>query len=136
MKNNSQTNQNASYGAIILRIVKKHEKPRVFICSPFAGETYTNTIRARRFCTFAVEMGYTPFAPHLLFTQFLNENDPDQREQGILMGMQFLPNCQEIWVFGDNITCGMSMEIALAEELGVTIRYFTNQCKEVPEHAR
>ena len=121
MKYNSQTSQNASYGAIILHAMKKHERLRVFICSPFAGETYTNTIRARRFCTFAVDKGYTPFAPHLLFPQFLNENDPDQREQGILMGLQFLPDCQEIWVFGDGISYGMSMEIALAGELGVTI---------------
>ena len=75
--------------------IEKEEKalrafrPIVYICSPYAGDIETNTAAARRYCRFAVEAGYIPIAPHLLFPQFLNDADPnaariiDAAERGI-----------------------------------------------------
>ena len=39
--------------------------------------------------------------------------------------------CQEVWVFGENISAGMSQEIDQAERHNMTIRYFSSQCTEV-----
>ena len=52
-------------------------RPIVYICSPYAGDVQANTEAARRYSRFAVETGYIPIAPHLLFPQFLNDADPD-----------------------------------------------------------
>ena len=49
-------------------------RPIVYICSPYAGDVATNVENARRYSRFAVDMGYIPIAPHLLFPQFLNED--------------------------------------------------------------
>lgn len=105
--------------------------PKVYICSPFSGDTKTNVANARRYCTFAVRLGYIPFAAHLFFPQFMPDGDPQQRELGLFMGMVYLDGCKECWVFGDTVSLGMATEIDRAKRRGITIRYFTDDLKEV-----
>lgn len=59
-------------------------RPIVYVCSPFSGDVAVNTVNARKFSRFAVEQGYIPIAPHLLFPQFLNDNDLTERWDCIL----------------------------------------------------
>lgn len=106
-------------------------KPLVFVCSPFAGDTQRNIERARGYCRFAVSENCIPIAPHLLFPQFMEEDDPAQRSLGIFYGLVLMGKCQEVWVFGRNITRGMAVEIAKAKERGLPIRYFNSRCMEV-----
>lgn len=47
------------------------------------------------------------------------------------MGYILMTKCAEVWVFGDTISKGMSMEIDSAERRGMCIRYFTKDCEEV-----
>ena len=90
---------------------------KVFICSPYRGDVEGNTKKARKYCKLAVEHGYIPFAPHLFFTQFLNDDMPDERTAGIKMGIEMLLSCDEVWVFGEE-TEGMKKEIQFAVEHG------------------
>lgn len=106
-------------------------KPCVFICSPYAGDIQRNTENTQRYMKIAVEKGAIPFAPHLLYPQVLDENDPNHRELGIFFGMVWLGKCDEVWVFGETISSGMAREIAKAERRRMTIRYFNNDCEEV-----
>lgn len=55
-----------------------------------------------------------PLAPHTIFTQYLNDAVPEQREQGLRMGHELLERCDELWVMGDTISRGMKDEIGLA----------------------
>lgn len=50
-------------------------RPVVYICSPLAGDMVKNQENARTYCRFAVEAGCVPIAPHIYFTQFMNDND-------------------------------------------------------------
>lgn len=61
-------------------------RPMVYVCSPYAGDINRNTVNARRFSRFVVDEGFLPVTPHLLFTQFLNDANPDDREIGMYMG--------------------------------------------------
>jgi hypothetical protein len=106
-------------------------RPLVFISSPFAGDTRRNTKRARGFCRFAVSKNCIPVAPHLLFPQFMEEDDPAQRDLGIFFGMVLMSKCQEVWVFGRDITKGMAVEIEKAKRRGLPVRYFSDRCVEV-----
>ena len=106
-------------------------RPLVFISSPFAGDTRRNTKRARGFCRFAVSKNCIPVAPHLLFPQFMEEDDPAQRDLGIFFGMVLMSKCQEVWVFGRDITNGMAVEIEKAKRRGLPVRYFSDRCVEV-----
>ncbi len=106
-------------------------RPIVFICSPFAENVERNISRAQGYSRFAVSQNYIPFAPHLLFPQFMDDADTDQRKLGLFFGMVFLAKCHEMWVFGRNITKGMSVEIEKAKQKNITIRYFNERCEEV-----
>ena len=106
-------------------------KPIVFICSPFAGDIEGNTARARRYGRFAVTKDKIPVIPHLMYPQFLYEDDPVERQLGIQMGLALLLKCQELWVFGGRVSSGMTVEIEKAKELKIPIKYFTVDCKPV-----
>ena len=106
-------------------------RPVVFICSPYAGEIQKNKRRARKYCRFAVKQKCIPVAPHLLFPQFLDDNDPQERKLGLFMGCVLLTKCAELWVFGEHVTAGMALEIDKAERNLILVRYFTEEMEEM-----
>lgn len=105
-------------------------RPIVYICSPYAGDIETNVVADRRYSRFAVEKGYIPIAPHLLFPQFLNDSDPNERELGLFFGNAIMSKCSEIWVFGSKISNGMAAEIKRARWKNYRLRYFTEELEE------
>ena len=106
-------------------------RPIVYICSPFSGDRGKNTEAARRYSRFAVDKGYIPLAPHLLFPQFLNEDDPEERRLGLFFGNAIMSKCAEVWVFGSRISSGMKDEINRALRKNYRLRYFSEECQEV-----
>lgn len=98
------------------------EAQRAFICSKYAGDIEHNVRVAQALCRMAVEAGLAPFAPHLLYTQFLDDSDDIQRNLGISMGLRFMETCDVVWVYiGEGISQGMQMEIEHAARLGKRI---------------
>jgi len=124
-----------------LKAIKNKEReyfayrPIVYICSPYAGDIEKNVKAARSYSRFAVDAGYIPFAPHLLFTQFLDDSNPDDRKLGMFFGNAFMSKCAELWVFGELISEGMQAEIKRAKWKNIHIRYFTKNCEEVSKNA-
>ena len=120
-----------------LSIIEKEERalrafrPIVFICSPYAGEVEENILAARRYSRFAVDKGYIPIAPHLLFPQFLNDADPNERQLGLFFGDALMSKCSEVWVLGSRISAGMAAEIRRAKWKNYRLRYFNESCEEV-----
>ena len=110
---------------------KARFRPVVYVCSPFSGNTMRNAEDARRYCRFAVDSGFVPFAPHLLFPQFMNDDVSEERKQALFMGIVMLTKCAQLWVFGERISKGMAQEIRKAEARNMLIRYFTTNCEEV-----
>jgi len=106
-------------------------KPLVYICSPFAGDTEHNTIRARGYSRFAVSKNTIPIAPHLLFPQFMEDSDKGEREKALFMGLVLMSKCQEVWCFGSKISNGMAIELEKAKKRNMVIKYFNDQCEEV-----
>ena len=105
--------------------------PVVYICSPLSGDMESNQTRVRSYCRFAVDTGYIPLAPHIYFTQFMNDNDLKDRNLALFLDIVLLTKCAELWVFGKVISKGMNIEIEKAKRKGMPIRYFTGDCKEV-----
>ena len=106
-------------------------RPVVYICSPLSGDIESNQAKARTYCRFAVDSGYIPIAPHIYFPQFMNEHSPKERNLALFMDTVLLTKCAELWVFGDTISRGMSMEMEKARRKGQPIRHFTENCTEV-----
>ena len=105
-------------------------RPMVYVCSPFSGDVEKNVANARRYSRFAVERGYIPIAPHLLFPQFLNDKNPLERELGLHFGNALMSHCSEVWVFGETISAGMDAEIRRAKRKNYKLRYFSSELKE------
>ena len=105
-------------------------KPLVYICSPFAGDVEKNIINAKRYCRFAYKKNAIPLAPHLLYPQFLDDDNQNERKDGLFMGLVLLNKCHELWVFGSYISKGMRAEIDKAKRCKMVIRYFTDNMEE------
>ena len=120
-----------------LSIIEKEERmlrafrPIVYICSPFSGEVEKNIKAAQEYSRFAVDKGYIPIAPHLLFPQFLNDADPRERQLGLFFGNALMSKCSEVWVFGRYLSAAMEAEINRAKWKNYRLRYFTENCEEV-----
>lgn len=71
---------------------KARFRPVVYVCSPYSDDPVGNAELARRYCRFAVDAGFAPFAPHLFFPQFLDDDVPDERELGLFMAIIMPPN--------------------------------------------
>ena len=87
--------------------------------------------QARRYCRFAASKNTVPVASHLLYPQFLRDNDPRERELGLLFGLALLKSCREVWCFGTEKSKGMQQELEEAARLGKTIRYFSTEMEEI-----
>lgn len=109
----------------------KKFRPLVYICSPFSGDVRGNTEAAKKYSRFAVNAGYIPVTPHLLYPQFLDDNLKEERELGLLFGKVLLDKCDQIWVCGNTVSEGMKAEIERAERKRYIIRYFTSNMTEV-----
>lgn len=115
---------------------KKAEKkyvyrPIVYICSPYAGNIEKNVESARMYSRFAVDKGCLPIAPHLLFPQFIDDSNPDDRRLAFDLNYILLNKCSQLWVFGNQISTGMDIEIENAKRKHILIRYFNEKCEEV-----
>ena len=106
-------------------------RPLVYICSPYRGDTEKNTEKARKYSRFAVESKAIPMTPHLLYPQFMDDSNPEERYLAThVINYVVIGKCQEVWVFGEDISEGMGREIALAEKRRMKIRYFTETMEE------
>jgi len=105
---------------------KTKYRPLVYICSPFShGDVKENVRNARHYCRYAVEHHAIPFAPHLLFPQFMNDSNPAERSLAMLMNRIMLGKCDELWIFGSLISKGMKREIKWAKRKKINIRYIS-----------
>ena len=95
---------------------------KVYICSALRGDMENNIRLAKCYCEYAVrEHGVLPIAPHIYFTQFLDDGRKEEREFGLRAGLLLLSLCAELWYFGDAVTAGMAEELRRAAALGIRV---------------
>ena len=95
---------------------------KVYICSPLGGNIAVNLEKAKLYAKYALKCGTAPVVPHF-YALCLNDNEPKERELGVTAGLSLLWFCDELWVFGDEITRGMKSEIRFCENLKIPIKY-------------
>ena len=97
---------------------------KAYICAPIRGDVAENIKKAKLYTKFALECGAAPVVPHF-YAEILNDDDTKDRQTGLRAAISLMWQCDECWVFGDEITEGMKMETGFAEKLNITIRYFS-----------
>jgi hypothetical protein len=104
----------------------------IFVCSPYRpqhrdpsvakDQLAANVERVKLACRMLVKLGYLPLAPHLYFTEFLDDHEAKERAEGMALGLEWLAQSDELWVFGEEISGGMSTEISYAKQLGIPVK--------------
>lgn len=90
--------------------------------SPFAGGFGVDY--ARSCMEELLREGHTPFPSHLLYTQVLDDDLPEERDLGIEAGLQMYEVADLCVVFIDHgISPGMQRGIDRAKEKNVPIKY-------------
>lgn len=104
---------------------------KVFVCSPYHGDTKKNTEKAAFAAKILSESGHMPVAPHLYFPNFLDDNDQYERIRGIELGIEQMKECNLVWLLGTSITPGMEFELEVAKEIGIPIRMYDDNFKQI-----
>ncbi|MCM1488975.1 MAG: hypothetical protein NC203_11475 [Firmicutes bacterium] len=94
---------------------------KVYICAPLGGDVNGNLEKAKRYTKYALKCGAAPVTPHF-YALCLNDNVPQEREIGRAAGMSLLWFCDEVWIFGDEITDGMKAELDFCRSLNLKTR--------------
>lgn len=98
---------------------------KIYIISRYRAENEEelefNKKVARHFCREIIDEGNVPVAPHLYYTQFLDENNPDDRAAGLMMGISDLRESKEylLVIIDGVISEGMKGEIEEVARLGM-----------------
>ncbi len=93
----------------------------VYVCSPYLGDVDENLERAKRYSRYVLDKGFIPITPHLFLPQFMD--DKTERNLAIFIDLVLLSKCAEVWVFGEQISEGMEIEISYANRKGKIVRY-------------
>jgi len=95
---------------------------RVVLESPYAVDTVRHVDYARACLKDCLARGEAPIASHLLLTQVLDEQRPEQRGQGIAAGHLWIRVADAVVLYADlGLSAGMEQGIATADLFGVPV---------------
>jgi hypothetical protein len=94
----------------------------VILESPYAGDVEKHLNYARRCMLDCLLRNEAPFLSHLLYTQVLDDTDPDHRAAGIAAGQTWTSLAKKVVVYIDHgISRGMKIGIQTATQNGVPV---------------
>lgn len=91
-----------------------------------------NTKRATAFAKYAYDKGNIPLTAHLLFP-FMDDTNEEDRRTAIFIDIVLMDKCQEVWLFGNEITRGVRIEIEKAKKRRQKVRYFGSEFQKVED---
>ena len=77
--------------------------------------------KAQTACRLAIDAGYLPLAPHLYFTQMLNDDQLFERFLGMAYGSLWLDEADEMLVIGTELSDGMKQELEYARKKNIRV---------------
>lgn len=99
---------------------------RVFLCSPFAGDTRLNLSYLRQCIRDCISRDEAPFAAHAIYPGALDDSDEHERSLGLQAGLTWLEKSDYVAVYVDlGISPGMNGEITEAQRLGLQVEIRT-----------
>lgn len=97
---------------------------RVIILSPYRGDLGRNLVYLRRCLADSARRFEAPFASHVLYPMFLNDNIPEQRLKGFELEAAWLAVAEMVASYDDyGISKGMSDTIDRAHGLNLTVEH-------------
>lgn len=107
-------------------MIRRTKKLLVIIESPFKGNRAVNVKYAQRCMLDSLKRGEAPFLSHLLYTQCLEDDKPEDRKLGMEAGREWIRASDKTAVYTDyGVSDSMLRGIDLAEILDHKIEYRT-----------
>lgn len=104
-----------------------------YIAHPISGDSDGNIQKILKIVRYINRHScdYVPFAPYIVDCLALDDSIQEERERGIendiaLFNKGFI---DEVWLYGDRISTGMSREIELAHKLNISVKPMTKATK-------
>lgn len=103
----------------------------VFIAHPISGDIEGNIKKVLEICEKVHSKEMIPVAPYLVSLQYLNDRVVEDRKLGINANIECFRRkyIDELWLYGDKISKGMTQEIKLALKLKIPIKAKTSATK-------
>lgn len=99
---------------------------KVFVESPYKGDTYANRIYLRRAMMDCIGRGETPFASHLIYTQILDDDIPEERTLGISLGEPWRESSNFTVFYVDyGMSGGMIKALETCKIKGIDVKFRT-----------
>lgn len=99
---------------------------KVYICAPLGGNVEDNLQRVKKYTEYALKCGTAPVVPHF-YALCLNDSIPKEREIGMTAGLSLLWFCDEMWIFGDEVSEGMRGEIQFCQNLNIKMKNISDK---------
>lgn len=96
----------------------------VVIESPYAGDVERNMAYLKRAMLDSLARGEAPYASHALYTQFLDDTVPEERELGMKAGFAWGELASKVVVYGDyGVSRGMQAGIDRAIKRNIPLEF-------------
>lgn len=97
------------------------DRKKVTVESPYKGSVKRNTLYAKRALFDSVKNHHeAPLASHMLYTQFLDDDDPYERQMGIECGLEWATQAELIVFYIDyGMSSGMLQAMEFAKEWNI-----------------
>jgi len=97
----------------------------IYIAHPIGGDVEGNLKKIAQIAR-EINLEYpdvVPIAPYYLDCHALDDSNPEERQRGILNDSEFFDRkiMDEVWLYGDRISEGMSQEIRQANAMGIPV---------------
>lgn len=90
-----------------------------YVCAPVNHATGFASGKLKEYSKTLYELGYLPVCPCMMFSRFLSDAVPEQREARRSMSLELLRRCRVLVLCSDEVTEEMETEILLAKRLGI-----------------
>lgn len=95
-------------------------KSIVVIESPYAGDVEKNVDYLHRCMMDAIDRGEAPFASHMVYPFYLDDDKPEQRENGIQLGFAWLEVAdRQIFYIDNGFSEGMMKAFIKGQDLEI-----------------
>ena len=90
-----------------------------YVCAPVNHVTGLASGKLKEYSKTLYELGYLPICPGLMFSRFLSDSVPEQRDARKAMSLELLRRCRVLVLCSNEVTEEMEAEIMLAKRLGI-----------------
>jgi len=104
----------------------------VFIGHSLAGDVKENCAKVMAIVKELHSEHIYPVAPYMVMLNYLDDDIREERDMGVRSGLEYFNRkfIDELWLYGDNVSSGMILEIKKCIKVGIPVIGKTRQTRK------